>query len=105
MTEKTNLKTLVAGTTTLLMGLNVFVSPVKAAANQSEAALGKEAIAAQQQEKSPGTVSGQKASQGDSGSNNNLADSDKGQQGREVDKEAGSKVDASEKEEEKTKKY
>lgn len=31
MTEKTNLKTLVAGTTTLLMGLNVFVSPVQAA--------------------------------------------------------------------------
>ena len=32
MTKKTNLKTLMAGTTTLLMGLNVFVSPVQAAA-------------------------------------------------------------------------
>ena len=39
MTEKTNLKTLMAGTTTLLMGLNVFVSPVQAAAGQSGAAL------------------------------------------------------------------
>lgn len=39
MTDKTNLKTLMAGTTTLLMGLNVFVSPVQAAAGQSGAAL------------------------------------------------------------------
>lgn len=40
MTKKTNLKTLMAGTTTLLMGLNVFVSPVQAAEQgKSSAAL------------------------------------------------------------------
>ena len=48
MTKK-NLKTLMAGTTTLLLGLNVFASPVQAAADgQSGAALGKEVISDQQ---------------------------------------------------------
>ena len=35
MTKKTNLKILMVGTTTLLMGLNVFVSPLQAATGQS----------------------------------------------------------------------
>ena len=48
MTKK-NLKTLMAGTTTLLLGLNVFASPVQAAADgQSGAALGKEVVSDQQ---------------------------------------------------------
>ena len=48
MTKK-NLKTLMAGTTTLLLGLNIFASPVQAAADgQSGAALGKEVVSDQQ---------------------------------------------------------